>query len=140
VRDTCSQGNASRQLAVVMTLGGGAAPALPLAAEGASSIRVAKKNARCSGICGFVVGPGPEGLGEMAELRRLSVPGGRQEEKVRCFATAHTRHFKISRRPRAVDEHRAPRPCSYFMEQVASDVAISKHRPLFTQYSDPKRP
>jgi hypothetical protein len=44
------QGNVSRQLAGAVVLGGGAAPAPPLAGSGrfcASSIRVAKKNARC---------------------------------------------------------------------------------------------
>jgi hypothetical protein len=39
--------------------------------------------------------------------------------------------FKEGLRP--VDEHRASRQCGYFMAQVASDVAISKHRPLLTQ-------
>jgi hypothetical protein len=49
----------SRWLAGGGGLGGGAAPAPPLAPWGASSIRVAKKNARCPGLAG------------MAELRPL---------------------------------------------------------------------
>jgi hypothetical protein len=45
-----TQGNVSRQLAGAVVLGGGAAPAPPLAGSGrscTSSIRLAKKNARC---------------------------------------------------------------------------------------------
>jgi hypothetical protein len=46
----CVEGDMSRWLAGVVVLGGGAAPAPPLAAWFASSIRVPKKNARCPGL------------------------------------------------------------------------------------------
>jgi hypothetical protein len=54
-------------------MGGGAAPAPPLAAGGASSIRVPKKNARCQGRP--PLWRKAEGLDGVAELRPL-FPGG----------------------------------------------------------------
>jgi hypothetical protein len=48
-----TQGNVIRQVAGAVVLGGGAAPAPPLAGSGrscASSIRAPKKNARCPGL------------------------------------------------------------------------------------------
>jgi hypothetical protein len=119
-----TQGNVSRQLAVVMDLGGRVEPVPPLAAEGASSIRVAKKNARCTGLRGQAPKararrPGRDGW----ELRRLLLPGGGQEEKSHCLLLRPIASSVASpRRLRAVDEHRASRPCSYSMHGYLDSV------------------
>jgi hypothetical protein len=118
----------SRQLArAVVWGGGGAAPAPPLVGSGrfcASSIRLAKKNARCPGLPEVLRRAWPGWLSYAACSREG------QEEQSRCFLA---RLFLFSRRLWPVDEHGASWPCSNFMAHVASDVAISRHLPLFTQ-------
>jgi hypothetical protein len=54
----CVEGSVSRWLAGVVVMAGGAAPAPPLAAWGASSIGVAKKT---RGALAFGAGPGRDG-------------------------------------------------------------------------------
>jgi hypothetical protein len=73
----------SRWLAGAVVLGGGAAPAPPLAAWGASPIRVAKKNARCAGRWELCPKAWP---GWMSSVH-CSREG--QGDKSRCFTTVH---------------------------------------------------
>jgi hypothetical protein len=81
-----TQGNVTRQLAGAVVLGAELRQR-PHAARGAllQFDWRTKKNARCPGLC---LGPGPEGLAGMAELRRLfpGGPGGGEN-------TVHTRLF-----------------------------------------------
>jgi hypothetical protein len=93
-----AQGNVSRQLAGAVVIGGGgAAPAPPLEAEGDFALlqinRLAKKKARCPGL----LGPGPEGLGGMAELRRL-FPGGPGEGAKHVLSSFAPREGTAARR------------------------------------------
>jgi hypothetical protein len=124
------QGNVSRQLAGAVAWGveGGAAPAPPLAASraaGASALLLLQFE--CLRHCARRKA-WPGWLGYARPL----FPGGRAR---RSKAVASSRvFFSFSRRLRPVDEplgrHVAT---SWHRGQVASDVAISKHRPLFTQ-------
>jgi hypothetical protein len=93
-----AQGNVSRQLAGAVVIGGGgAAPAPPLEAEGDFALlqinRLAKKKARCPGL----LGPGPEGMGGMAELRRL-FPGGPGEGAKHVLSSFAPRERTAARR------------------------------------------
>jgi hypothetical protein len=76
----CLEGGVSRWLVGVVVLGGGAAPAPTSGAWGASSIRVAKKNARRPGLREELLPKSWPGW-----LSYVHCPRGGQEEKSRCF-------------------------------------------------------
>jgi hypothetical protein len=79
-------------------VGGGAAPAPPHAAWGASSIRVPKKNVRCLGLwvrC-------PKAWAGWLRYVHCSRSREGQEEKSRCFATVHKPCRMRKKKPIAV--------------------------------------
>jgi hypothetical protein len=127
-----TQGNVSRQLAGAVVLGGGAAPAPPLAGSArscASSIRVPKKNARCPARPS---GAAPEGLAGMAELRPLSVPGrARRRSKTRLQSSVVSPRGSC---PSMTTESLG----QMFIFHSTSDVANRDHRPSL-DYLGPTR-
>jgi hypothetical protein len=121
-----TQGNVSRQLAGAVVLGGGAAPAPPLAGSGRScapSIRAAKKNARCPGLRALC----PEAWSGWLSYAHWS-RGGQEEEE-------HHAPFLVFPTIAACKRRNARPTGGNAQSQPQVGVAASNHRPLII--SDP---